>query len=117
MYLSSDQVYIINPLGGPPQQGLFAVRLGRGTLDRALSVQQAPTKLWSAFLDGFPCATPSEHWMSALGRIYESCQGLLIGRRLERSEYNRLIRTRLMDTHQGVDVSKPINLNHVRTPF
>lgn len=115
--LHGDGAYIISPFGGSPLEGLFAIKLGRGLPEHALSVTKMD-RLWVVFIDGFQFAPPSEHWEEAFGSIAERAGGWgLIGRRLTQPEYERIIKLRFQDAQSGIDVSEPVDLNRVPTPF
>lgn len=113
--------FIISPVGdGEPKEGLFCVRFGKNTPDRALSVIKHDG-IWQVFLDGARVADPSTSWEDAFGWIWKKQDGdvipFLMGRTLDAKEYEKIIRLRLTDARNGVDVSRPIDLSTVPTPF
>jgi hypothetical protein len=103
-----------------PLQGCFAVRLGRGHLDRALCVSLTKS-LWESKLDGFLIAPPHEDWKKSFGKMYENAlkfgAPILLGRRLFIPEYVRLVNARASDRERGVDISAAVDLNQVETIF
>jgi len=102
-----------------PLTGLFAVKLGRGHLERALSVRNVDG-MWFVALDGFLLATPSDDWKSAFGSLWERGQehgnGLLIGRRLSRDQFLALAKAREADAEKGIDLDAAADPNAITPP-
>ena len=98
-----------------PKSGWFAVTLGKGQPERALSVVYSDGRYF-VYLDNRLLAPQSDDWKQAFGRIYRD-RGALTGRRLTAEEYALLCKQRKDDEQRGIDLSKPINLNGVRAPF
>jgi hypothetical protein len=98
-----------------PKSGWFAVTLGRGQPERALSVVYSDGRYF-VYLDRRLLARQSDDWKAAFGRIYQN-RSTLTGRRLTAEEYDQLCRERRDDEQRGANLSRPINLTGVRPPF
>ena len=127
----TDKVYILpcDGIAGEeierreiPLTGYFAVKFGKGRLERALSVslyKSCGLNVWEVFLDGNNVAPRSQNWRLAFGEIYDQAQkynGILLGRPLGVVEYMRLIKSRRSDKENGIDLSDSVDLNHVQPP-
>lgn len=114
----SEWIYIWPVEGGEPMRGMFAVRFGRGHLDRALLVSRLATGIWEVYVDGELHGARSIHWHEAFGTIWSTSESkVLLGRRITIKEYEKIIRLRLQDTSEGVNVSKAVDINQIRPRF
>lgn len=98
-----------------PQSGCFAVTLGRGQPERALSVVYSDGRYF-VYLDNRLLAPQSDDWKEAFGRLYKE-RTALTGRKLTKQEYDLLCQMRKDDEQRGMNLSRPINLNGARPPF
>lgn len=90
--------------------GLYAIKVGRGTPERALCVSKRAS-LWTIYLDGLPLSTASTEWKDAFGVIFRATPAFLYGRSVNTVEYRALVESRRIDRLNGVDLTKPINLH------
>lgn len=112
MTSNHNDTYLIPPNGDDPPLGLFSVVLGRGTLERGIAItnrKNGSTIVWLMYLDGEPISQPSEDWRLAFGRY--SNWDMLLGRRIDNESYSRLITARRKDRLNGIDLSKPLDMN------
>lgn len=99
-----------------PLTGLFAVKLGKASLERALWITD-DKNIWEVSLDGFLLAPVNKDWRKAFGRLWnESNAKILIGRRINIAEHSSLAESRLSDLRRGLDLSDLVNLNDVEIP-
>jgi hypothetical protein len=127
MFLDKNKVFILPCDGTPegydepmtePRTGYFAVKFGKGQLERALFVFRAPA-YWQINLDGFLVAPASSDWREAFGDIYKTAQkfgGILLGRVISVDQYVRLVKARAADKERGIDLSGRVDLNTVEIP-
>jgi hypothetical protein len=107
-----NKVLIIPHDGKDPTPALYAVKFGRGRLERAMGVMVIG-RVWHVHLDGLHVAEPHTDWRKAFGKFaYDT----LIGRVIGTDEYERLLRNRMRDAASGLDITQPPELNKVRIP-
>lgn len=112
MLSSNKKVFIIEPDMSAPKTGYFAVKFGRGHLDRAVMVSYEEA-IWKVFLDG-KLVGESESWTLAFGSWAK--QSYFIGHQLTRDEYLKIIKLRRGDTASGVDIDSPSDFNSLPPP-
>lgn len=110
----NDKIMIFPHDGSDPVTGLFAITLGKGLPQRALSIRN-PDGYWSVHLDGNLVASPSQDWRLAFGRFAK--QTIFLGERLHEAAYEKLLRLRIGDLLASKDLSKPVNLNEMEPPI
>lgn len=93
--------------------GLYAVKLGKGTLERALGVVRSGV-FWTVYLDGKPLSVPETAWRPAFGHLFKNRVAFLYGRKLSANEYRELVKIRKLDVLNGLDLSRPVNLHSSR---
>lgn len=117
-------LYITPPDGIPegetqkrdcPLIGFFAIKTVKGGFERALAIELLTEKqAWLFRLDGFLIASPNFDWREAAGFLGKA--NFVLGRRVEVSEYNRLIKERTSDKERGIDLSSAVDINSVEIP-
>jgi hypothetical protein len=98
-----------------PKMGLFAITLGKGHAEKALSVTREDG-VYTVLVDGYPQSEPSEQWRQAFGPLIRRTP-MLIGRPVKQDEYERIIANQLGNAFAGIDADKPIDLNRAKIPF
>ena len=112
----SDERHYIFPIGGgEPLTGIFAVKLGRGTVERGLCIAKDHENLWHVQLDGEPVSFASGDHIAAFGNLYHYV--FLNGRRIDRKEYLRIIAQNCDHESAGIDVSRKLDINKTTPAF
>lgn len=114
---NNEWFYVWPVQGGEPLQGTFAFTQGRNTPTRALLVRKDRTGYWEVQVDGEAIAPRSQHWAEAFGELWEKGNGVLLGRKVDLKEYERIIFLRNTDAQNGVSALEPIDHNKTRLHF
>lgn len=98
-----------------PKLGLFAITFGKGHAEKSLSVTREGG-IYTVLVDGCLQAEPSKEWRQAFGPLVRRTPAL-IGRPVDRDEYDRITARQLDCAFDGVNADEPIDLNRAKVPF
>ena len=115
--MSNGKVHILPVMADEPdepKQGMFAMSFGKGWPERAVWIFRTG-EVWTVVLDG-RVNSINPDWRLALSNLV-NCRTMLLGRPLEKEEYDRIIRARRADILSGARLDQPINHNSAKPPF